>query len=102
MLWRLALQCNKPHPDFLPPLTPQQLAEAQAFYRLEPWGPERDSWHAALIAMACMQPWSKKRLQIKDFVLQFGMRDKPKNLRDKVRALAVSLGARFIKKGEKK
>lgn len=100
MLWRLALQCGKEHPKYLRPLSPHDLAEAQAFYQLEPWGPERDSWHAALIAMACTQPWSKKRLKITDFLLNFGQKQKPRNLAQKVKELALSIGARFIKKGE--
>lgn len=95
MLWRLALQCGKEHPKYLRPLSPQDLAEAQAFYRLEPWGPERDSWHAALIAMSCIQPWSKQRLQMRDFVLTFVPKEKPKSLREKVRAVAMSIGAKF-------
>lgn len=95
MLWRLALKCRKPHPDFLPPLSPLQFAEAMAFYLIEPWGPERDAWHAAQIVAASLQPFTKKRLRIKDFLLQFGKSEKPKpqSLDDKIRALAIAFGA---------
>lgn len=81
-------------------ITPQMLVEAQAYHQLEPWGPERDSWHAALIAMACAQPWSKKRLKIKDFLLQFGPKEKPKSLASKVRSVALRIGAKFKTKDQ--
>lgn len=94
MLWRLALKCSEPHPDFLPPLSPLQLAEAMAFYQIEPWGPERDELHAAMICMAVASPWSKRRIRLDDFRLKFGMaKPKPKSLDDKIRALAIAFGA---------
>lgn len=101
-LHRLAIHVYGVHsPELIPhPITPQQLVEALAYNQLEPWGPERDGWHAAQIATACLQPWAKNRLNIKDYVLRFGGKDKPKSLREKVKDLAVRLGARFKKKDE--
>lgn len=74
-------------------ITPFELAEALAYYQLEPWGPERDTWHAAQIATACLQPWSKRRMRVKDQLLQFGKPDKQaSSLTEKVTGLAMRMG----------
>ena len=40
-LFRLALRCGAPHPDFLPELSATQLAEAEAYAEVEPWDEHR-------------------------------------------------------------
>lgn len=64
-----------------------------AYYQLEPWGPERDSWHAAQITTAIFQVWTKRRLRIEANLLKFGESSKPKSLVNKLRGIAMALGA---------
>ena len=52
----------------------QQMAEWQAFYQLEPFGIERDSWHAALIAATIVnvnRDPKKEPMDIDSFLLKF-------------------------------
>lgn len=102
-LFRLATHVyGVAHPDFIPDrLTRRQLAECQAYYQLEPWGPERDSWHAAQIATAVQQPWSKRRIKIETQVLKFGPSHtkKPKSLAYKLKMVAIGIHARMVDRG---
>lgn len=109
LLFRVAIHaCHVPHPDFIGKplpyvLTRRQLVECQAYYQLEPWGPERDSWHAAQITTAIMQPWTKRRLRVEDFLLKFGptAKTKPKSLSEKLKLVAIGLKAQIVKRGER-
>lgn len=89
-------------PEHIPDaFTPRQLAEAMAYARIEPWGPDRDAWHAAGTAAAIAQQFTKKRLNIQDFVLKFGPKKRdPKPLSEKLREVAYRINAKIVKKGK--
>lgn len=90
------------HPDYIPhKLTQRQMAEAMAYYQLEPWGPERDEIHAAMICHTVASQWSKRRITLDMFRLKFGPRsekEKPQDLSDKLRSVAMAIGAKITKR----
>jgi hypothetical protein len=88
-------------PEHIPDqITQAQLAEAMAYYQLEPWGPERDSIHAAQITFTLNQLQTKRRLHLKDYILKFGPqhREKPKSLSEKLREVAYRIRAKIVER----
>ncbi len=73
-----------------------------AYQSIEPHGPERDEIHAAMIASTVAQQWSKRRMRLDQFRLDFGPnakeRSKPKDLKQKLRSIAMALGAKIVER----
>jgi hypothetical protein len=89
------------HPDFIPhEITADQFVEMLAYYQIEPWGPDRDSFHAAQIAFTLNQLHTKRRLHLKDYILKFGpqYREKPKKLSEKLREVAYRIRAKIVER----
>ena len=82
----------------MPAMTQRQLAEAMAYYRLEPWGPERDELHAAMICAETIRPWTKRKVKLEHFRLRFGpsAKTKPESLSSKLRSVAHAIGAKVV------
>lgn len=82
------------------PMSAKQMAEAMAYYRLEPWGPERDALHAAIVACAAAQPWTKKRLRPQTYMPEFrppGLAASDEGITaEDVHRLATRMGARIV------
>lgn len=100
-LFRLAIHVyGKAHPDHIPDkLTPRQLAESMAYARIEPWGPDRDAWHAAGISASIAQQFTKKKLKVKDFVLNFEPKRRDRrSMSDKLKEVAYRIGSKMVSK----
>ncbi|MCE9553420.1 MAG: hypothetical protein K8T91_08605 [Planctomycetes bacterium] len=92
--FRLCLALGVIHPDFLERmLSRRQLAEWRRYAELEPWGEERADVRAAQMAMACVQPWTTKRLDLAKFVLTFGEQERPEATADDLKRKAMQATA---------
>ena len=50
-------------------MSPEELTQWRAYYQLEPWGANRDNWHAAQLAMLVHNSgFSGKRATVNDFM----------------------------------
>ncbi len=89
---QLCLELGIVHPDLLDDLlTPRQYHDWVLLYQQSPFGDYRRDLRAAVVAMSAVQPHSKKKLKIKDFLLQFKKKNN-KPLIDKARDIARAFG----------
>jgi len=51
-------------------LTPRDLAELQAYYLVEPWGPERDDLRAAMNTLTLTGAWTELSEQAREEIVR--------------------------------
>lgn len=78
-----------------------ELTEQMAYYKLEPWGPERDNWHIGILASMYANRYKKQgtpAIQATDFL--WGAKDK--TVEKQTSATLAALDALAMKNGSNK
>ena len=83
--------------EMLERISSAELSEWMMYYRMEPFGQERDNLHAGIIASVfanANRKKGKKAFEIKDFMLQFTRKEKKtdQQLLSKVEMLNAAFG----------
>lgn len=71
-----------------------EFAEWRAYDSIDPIGPERFDWLAASIAMSVLTPWTKKKLDVAEFVPKWDRGDveslkRPKQTVEQMKAVLL-------------
>lgn len=77
-------------------MSSREFTDWQAFYQIDPFGAQRDNWHAAMLAMVVARALGSKDVALSDFMLrevELPQRKSPSEIFAAIKGWALSLGA---------